>query len=172
MLPMFMSSAARMKSGTASRIVARVHAVQQLLGDGAHVLSVEEQEDDRAGDHRVADRQAEEGEDRHGDDRRARTGWRDSYAGRWPWSGSGAFGACAAQGLPREPEVANDAGDREDHVDREQPVEADVHVGRLLHLHEGHVVDDGRKRESIEGDQRDAARRGPSRGDAVRPTLP
>ena len=40
--------------------VVRVHAVEQLLGGGAHVEAGEQQIEDRAGDHGVADRQAQQ----------------------------------------------------------------------------------------------------------------
>ena len=60
--------------------VVGIHAVEQLLGGGAHVEAGEQQIEDRAGDHGVADRQPEEGERGDRDDRRARRGWRGSYA--------------------------------------------------------------------------------------------
>ena len=71
MLPLFMNSAARMKSGIASSSEARIHAVEQLLGGGAHVEAGEQQIEDRAADHRVADRQPEhaQGDDRHDGER-------------------------------------------------------------------------------------------------------
>ena len=72
--------------------VVGIHAVEELLGGGAHVLAGEEQIEDRAGDHRVADRQAEEGQRRDGDDReRERAG--EIHTPEPPWSGSGASGA-------------------------------------------------------------------------------
>ena len=49
--------------------VVGVHAVEELLGGGAHVEAGKQQIEDRAGDHRMADRQAEEGQRRDRDDR-------------------------------------------------------------------------------------------------------
>ena len=49
--------------------VVGVHAVQQLLGGRPHVEARKQQIEDRACDHRMADRQAEKGQHRHRDDR-------------------------------------------------------------------------------------------------------
>jgi len=48
---------------------ARVHAVEQLLGRGAHVEAREGQIEDRAADHRVADRQPQQAQRDDGVDR-------------------------------------------------------------------------------------------------------
>ena len=44
--------------------VVGIHAVEELLGGGAHVEAGEQQIEDRAGDHGMADRQAEKGQAR------------------------------------------------------------------------------------------------------------
>ena len=72
--------------------VVRVHAVEQLLGGRAHVLACEQQVEDRARDHRMADRQAEKGE--RGDrDEREREGACEVHTPELALVGSNSSGA-------------------------------------------------------------------------------
>ena len=70
------------------------------------------------------------------------------------------FGGALPQ-IARQPSqsVADDRRDGEDDVDREEPVEADLEIGRLLDLHEGDVVEHRRQRDAEEHDQRERATR-------------
>src|SRR3546814_6933613 len=62
-------------------------------------------------------------------------------------------GCRAAQRPPGQEQVARDHGDHKDEVDGEQPVQADLQVSRALHLHEGHVVEHGRKGDGVKRQQ-------------------
>jgi hypothetical protein len=73
--------------------VVRVHAVEQLLGGDAEILACQQQVEDRAGDHRMADRQAEQ---RQRDDRQDGEGERAGHTPEPALVGSNSSGA-----LPR-----------------------------------------------------------------------
>ena len=112
-----------------------------------------QQVEDRRADHRQADRQPEGGEPhQHHDAQRERRRHQPGSP-----SSCRARRAGAAQRAPGEPRVIDDAGDGEHEVDRVEQVEAHVEVGRVLALHEAHVLPGGGQRPREQHDQRDAA---------------
>ena len=139
------------EQGHGEQDVARVHAVQQLLGGGAHVEAGEPEIEDRAADHGMPDRQAENAQADNREDaedegiadvHRAGPGLsaRDEaipaqLACAVSASAShtrgrrgrvGGIGGAAAQRPPQDPRVADEDRNGEDHVDREEPVETDL----------------------------------------------
>ena len=134
--------------------LAPVHPVEQLLGGGAHVEPRQEEIEHRPADHGVADGQPEQAEADDGRDGGGeRAGERHSAE---PAPGrSGSVDLLAPEQAGQDPDVADDDGDDEDHVDREQIVEADLEIGRALDLHEADVVERGRERHRVQGHDRD-----------------
>ena len=114
MLPEFMISAERMKSGTASSDVARVHAVEQLLGGRAHV---EPGEAAGRGSSRAIiawpiGRPRRLSDDDRDDRERERAG--ELHTPELALVGSNASGALPRSAPPDEPDVADDHRDGED----------------------------------------------------------
>ena len=83
--------------------VAVVEAVQDLLGRGAEIEAGEQQIEDRAGDHRIADRQSEQAEPQDGEDAKSeRAGHSADPLPIWM------SGGVAAQGAPGQGGIADD----------------------------------------------------------------
>ena len=115
--------------------IAVEQAIQNLLGRSPEIETRKQEIKHRGHDHRMPDRQAERAEGYDCDDakreRRERHGDRsDLRVG---------VGCSAPNDSYDQPAIADDAGGEEDDVDRVQPVQRHVQIGRALDLHEAHV---------------------------------